>query len=184
MVPANPKAGVYTVSARWLEGGETSQAGFIKVQPTSTLTVPSNARFVPLSQGLAVAHLGSLSTSPVCNDATVKVPVLWRGGNLINTNYTVFVQLRATAQISVVVSGDGPPHNQGLTYPTSVWSAGEFVSDTHTLDLAGKPAPGTYDVVVGLYDPASGARLPVAASASRTPDGGLNIAEITVAACS
>ena len=54
--------------------------------------------------------------------------------------------------------GDGPP--AGGWYPTSIWEAGEVVTDHHTLLLPKATAAGAYDLVVGWYDVESGTRLP------------------------
>ena len=183
VAPANPASGAYIIAAQWLEGGDSARAGFIKVPLTRTIEAPPNAQIVPLSEGVAVAHVGSFSAAPVCNNTAVEVPVLWRGGNPLTVDYTAFVQLRAAGSLSSTVSGDAPPRNTGLSYPTSIWSTSEWIADTHTLELASKPTPGSYDVVVGLYDPVSGARLPVEESPFRTSDGGVKIGEVVIATC-
>jgi hypothetical protein len=68
--------------------------------------------------------------------------------------YTVFVHaLDAGGQ--VVAQFDVPPLN-GL-YPTDAWLPGQLIADTHAMTL---PA-STRALAVGLYDPASLARLPV-----------------------
>ena len=36
--------------------------------------------------------------------------------------------------------------------PTTGWRPGEFISETHSLDLAELPS-GTYDIALGLYTP-------------------------------
>ena len=46
-------------------------------------------------------------------------------------------------------------------YPTQWWQAGEVVVDEHTIVLPEGPPP-PLDLYVGVYDRASGARLPVA----------------------
>ena len=57
---------------------------------------------------------------------------------------------------------DGP---LGSDYPITQWLAGEWVSETITITLPAD-APSQWRLLVGLYDPNSGERLPVA------PDGG------------
>ena len=49
---------------------------------------------------------------------------------------------------------------QHWTYPTSFWDPGEIVVDEVRLSLAEVPV-GSYGLAVGVYDPASGTRLPV-----------------------
>ena len=44
--------------------------------------------------------------------------------------------------------------------PTTGWLPGEVLRDEHTLTLAPDASPGEYVLEVGMYDPASGERLP------------------------
>ncbi len=56
----------------------------------------------------------------------------------------------------VVTQNDAMPRD--WTYPTTLWMAGEVVSETVTLDVAEVPE-GTYHLGVGWYDPGTGDRL-------------------------
>jgi hypothetical protein len=76
----------------------------------------------------------------------------------MNVSYTVFVQLlgvddRPAGQHDAV-PGDG-------FLPTTSWVNGEVLTDGHELVVKADAAPGVYRLVVGLYNAASGARLPV-----------------------
>jgi hypothetical protein len=56
---------------------------------------------------------------------------------------------------------DSVPQEGG--YPTIWWLPGEVVADRLTLDLpVDAPQGAEYRLIVGLYDPATGERLPVA----------------------
>ncbi|HJW83794.1 MAG TPA: hypothetical protein VJ754_05765, partial [Anaerolineae bacterium] len=54
---------------------------------------------------------------------------------------------------------DSPPV-QGA-FPTRAWPAGLIVRDRHVLRLDPAAPPAEYQVVTGLYDPLTGARMPV-----------------------
>jgi hypothetical protein len=73
----------------------------------------------------------------------------------------------------VVAQGDAPP--LGGRWPTSLWLPGVELDDAHPIPLASDLLPGTYDLLVGLYDPTTGTRL-------RLPDGNdsLRLTEINV----
>ena len=45
------------------------------------------------------------------------------------------------------------------TRPTTGWLPGEYVTDLHTLTLPAELPDGPLTLRVGLYDPATGARL-------------------------
>jgi hypothetical protein len=65
-------------------------------------------------------------------------------------------------------------------YPTSWWAPGEVFSDLVTVDLSGVDS-GEVNVEVGLYDPATGERLPITNRASNVVlNGSLHLAEVIV----
>jgi hypothetical protein len=80
----------------------------------------------------------------------------WYAGDTVPVDYTVFLHLRDESG-NLVAQADGPPLDGW--YPTSWWTAGEWISDTHTFALPVETPPGVYRLVAGLYDPATGARL-------------------------
>jgi hypothetical protein len=51
----------------------------------------------------------------------------------------------------------------------STWEPGRYVPTHLPLTLPPDAPPGTYRVVVGLYDPASGERLPLEAASPADP---------------
>jgi hypothetical protein len=59
----------------------------------------------------------------------------------------------------IVAQVDGPPAKG--QYPTSLWDRGEVVPASFTLNLPPDVEPGMYQLMVGLYDPVTGARLSV-----------------------
>ncbi|MBM3135544.1 MAG: glycosyltransferase family 39 protein [Chloroflexi bacterium] len=88
----------------------------------------------------------------------ITVTLLWQAKQPVGEDYTVFVHLldragRRWAQ------HDAQP--LGNLYPTSRWATGEMVRDSHPLNLPADLPPGRYFLQVGLYRPATGARLPV-----------------------
>jgi hypothetical protein len=104
---------------------------------------------LPLGEGAGVrAHPGD----------ALPLTLYWQGDGPTDIDYTVFVHL---------VGPDGLPHGQldyppgGGTAPTSSWAQGQVIIDELALPIAGNAAPGTYHIAVGLYDAASGGRLPV-----------------------
>lgn len=82
--------------------------------------------------------------------------LVWEPVQPVETDYTVFVHL-LDADGGFVAGQDGQPLD-GL-YPTSYWAPGEVVADGR-LWLPDVP-PGEYLLQVGLYELATGRRLPV-----------------------
>ncbi len=70
--------------------------------------------------------------------------------------YTVFVQLLDSSG-AIIAQKDGWPVDG--RWPPTCWAAAEIVSDHYTIELPGETPPGTYKLVIGLYDAASGERV-------------------------
>ena len=81
----------------------------------------------------------------------------WRSEAILPLDYTTFVHVR-DGKGQVVAQKDQPPLNGA--YPTSLWDPGEIMADQIIVPL---PADldGSYELVVGLYDLKSGARLTI-----------------------
>lgn len=115
--------------------------------------------------GDAITFLG-WSAQPAPNRDAIKIAwgeslmldLFWRGDRALKDAYTIFVHL-ADANGAVVADADSPP-SQGL-YPTNRWLPGETVRDRHTLKIPADLAPGNYTLVIGMYTPATGVRLPI-----------------------
>ena len=80
----------------------------------------------------------------------------WRLGGPLAGDYQVFVHLRNAHTGQELSLGDGPPCSGW--YPTSWWPVGEPIIDRRMLSLPPDLPAGDYQLVVGLYDLASGER--------------------------
>lgn len=83
------------------------------------------------------------------------VTLVWRASSYVDQDLAVFVHL-VGADDRPLAQADGQP--QHGAYPTSVWQPGEGIVDTHRIVLPADLPPGTYRLLAGLYDPATGAR--------------------------
>lgn len=91
-----------------------------------------------------------------------------------NTDYLLFLHL-LDSDGQRVAQADIPPAGPAL--PTSTWRTGHYSTWEHPLRLApgSNLSPGRYWLAVGLYNPATGQRLPVGGSFpafARAPDYG------------
>lgn len=84
--------------------------------------------------------------------------VYWQAIEPLDRPYTVFVHLVA-ADGFVQAQRDSEPAF-GF-WPTTRWQLGEIVGDMHCMALPPGLAAGEYAVVVGVYDGATGERLPL-----------------------
>jgi hypothetical protein len=86
------------------------------------------------------------------------VEFAWLPLQRIDANYNVFLQLLA-AEGTPVAQHDGPP-NGGYT-PTSEWPPSEEIIDRHGLAIPTDLSDTSYRLIAGMYDPATGQRIPV-----------------------
>ncbi|MFQ5343954.1 MAG: glycosyltransferase family 39 protein [Anaerolineae bacterium] len=113
-------------------------------------------RDVPLDIhfGNIVLHAARYTTGD-STSTVIGVDLVWRAAGPIERDAKVFVHLYDEAG-NLVAQHDAIPVN-GARPPTT-WRAGETLTDRHGLALR-KGLAGSYHLVVGLYDPATGERL-------------------------
>ena len=148
------------------------QVGAIQVTPDHPLTTQ-------VEFGGQIALLGSNLAAK--QNATPGVPlpvtVVWQASRQPEKDYTGFVQvLNAAGQL--VAQQDHPLTNNFL--PATVWQPGLTVTDTYQIALPAALVPGTYRVIVGLYDAATGVRLPLVVDGAAAGDA-FTVSELTIA---
>jgi hypothetical protein len=89
--------------------------------------------------------------------ASLNLTLYWRPEAILPMDYTTFVHVR-DSKGEVVAQKDQLPLDGA--YPTSLWVPGEIIADQISVPLPANLV-GTYELVVGLYDLKSGARLTV-----------------------
>lgn len=88
--------------------------------------------------------------------------LVWEARAAPPADYTLFAHL---------ISPDGGRVSQvDLPYPTSGWQAGRFVTTELPVPIPADVAPGVYRLVVGLYEPDTGRRLPLVADEPAPPE--------------
>ncbi len=95
---------------------------------------------------------------------TASITLYWRADRPIDQSYTAFVHVLG-AQFNPATNNplwgqvDRVPREGA--YPTTAWLPNEIVPDAYRVPIAPNAPAGTYQIEIGLYDPATGARLPV-----------------------
>jgi hypothetical protein len=85
------------------------------------------------------------------------VTLYWRALAPTATDYTVFVQVIDKVG-SKAGQLDRPPCNGGC--PTTSWRPGDLIGEWFEIPIQADAPPGRYQVIVGMYDLATGERLP------------------------
>jgi 4-amino-4-deoxy-L-arabinose transferase-like glycosyltransferase len=158
---------VYSVGGRFSDYlGPRIDIIDVGLTPATAPTLETPAYLGPLRlSGTSYGRLEREHTGPVLTTAqplrqgdTLGVLLFWVADQPVPPgNYTVFLHLR-NQQNQTVLQIDTPIW-QGL-FPPEHWRPGMLVAESRTLSLPYELPPGEYRLVVGLYDPTSGARYP------------------------
>jgi hypothetical protein len=107
----------------------------------------------------------------------LRLTLRWHAVAVVPQRYKVFVHVSASRAAPPVAQHDSEPG--GGLEPTSVWPAGVAIVDRQGVLLPPELPAGRYELLLGVYDPASGQRLPVKAAAA-LPDDRLLLATISI----
>lgn len=86
----------------------------------------------------------------------VSLTLTWQAREKPSVDFTVFTQFLGPDG-KLYGQQDNPPY--GGWYPTSLWQPGEVVRDDYAIRLDAAAPAGEYQLVVGMYDPATGQRV-------------------------
>ncbi len=121
--------------------------------------VPEIAHPLHINLGDQVELLGyDLESKTVQAGDSLHLRLYWRALTEMAESYTVFTHLLDGAN-QVWGQKDSPP--LGGQYPTTLWMAGEVVSDEYLIPVKDDAPMGEYNIEVGMYRLGTGERLPV-----------------------
>ncbi len=152
----------------------------VRIQPraaianAASITHPLDVRF-----GDAIHFAGyDLPQALFRAGETMPIVLYWRAERPVEKSYIVFVHVLGT-QFNTARSSrlwgqiDRVPRDGA--YPTTAWRPNEIVPDAYRVSIDPDAPAGTYQIEIGLYDPATGSRLPVDAGGDS-----MIVAEISV----
>lgn len=119
----------------------------------------------PLAAFANVAQLVGLSIQPeITTSRTIFVWAVWRPLQPSDQPLKIFVHLVGATNPAtgtpLWAQDDQFPQDGRISTAGDEWAMGAFYRDVYALDVAGLP-PGDYTFLIGLYDPTTGARVPV-----------------------
>jgi hypothetical protein len=161
--PHRVEVSFYDPATLELLGAGPATAGFVVVAESSSGSAGNPAGRA--AGGPPLAQLGNcmqllaagIPAEGWTGGATQQVQLTWQRTHLECGRYTAFVHL-AGAQ-GLAAQADREP--LGGFYPTNAWLLHTPVTDHYDLALPPDLPPGEYQLLVGLYDPATGQRLPL-----------------------
>jgi hypothetical protein len=165
-LPADTPPGLYDVQVGWYQpatqsrlpvaGGDSVR---IAVLPVDWVAPPvAGWQAAPATFGQIIQLQGfGLEAA----DQALQLTLRWQPVTYLDRDYNIFVHLVApVGGRQAIAQGDAPPLDG--RWPTSLWLPGVPLNDPHTVPLPPDLASGVYELWIGLYDPASGQRLPLA----------------------
>jgi hypothetical protein len=127
-----------------------------RTDPVSVPTAPENHLDVQMLDRLRL-----IGFSLTDEETSVQLTLFWKVLQpLPFPNGRVFVHLRNEAG-ETVYQADHIPSESIRPIPLNNWRVGETIPDVSLLEVPADSLPGTYTLLVGIYDPETQQRLPV-----------------------
>lgn len=111
-----------------------------------------------IAVGDAITLVGFDAPERLAPGDTLRVALYWQARVAVVGDFKVFVHVFAPDGTLAAQSDAVPVY---WTYPTTAWQPGETIRDVHVIPLDAELPRGDYRVLAGMYDPATGARLPL-----------------------
>jgi mannosyltransferase len=165
--------------------GASSPAGYALdmakihvIEVEQEFSVPPIQYSYQVSFGGLVEFLGyDLERTGFSSGDNLTLTLYWRVLEQMDTSYAVFTHL-IDQDNRIWGQRDSLPQQGG--HPTTLWVRGEVVTDSYDIPVDPDAPPGRYGIEIGLYDPVTGARLPVLDERGRTVDDRILLREVWV----
>lgn len=158
----------YKSSEEWV--GNIRLAVYAVGVKSETVTQKAIARF-----GDAIElRSATPDVARVAADGMLPVQLVWRANAPLSQRYKIFAHVGAPGA-APIRQMDGEP--VAGYRPTNGWAAGEDIVDRRGVWLPKNLPAGAYEILVGMYDPQTGQRLPVFVDGARVEGDRLKIGE-------
>ena len=149
-------------------------------QPLANRVVIGGARLLGVGIGAPDAKAQRIGIAPAQSfepGALLGIRTFWQVETRFDHDYLLFVHVQ-DASGATVAQRDALAW-QGR-FPTTTWQPGSIVVDVNDLPLPAALPPGTYTVVVGMYNPELGANPPMIVDGAPRAAGDVQVGTITV----
>jgi len=172
LIPGNAKDGRYNLRMQvraaaqplsrllWrLPAGNVLDLGQIEIEGRErSFQLPEPEHPLAMQLGESITLLGyDLEPRNLRPGDVLHLTLYWQAQALMNTSYTVFVHLLDDGG-QIQAQRDSVPVAGAL--PTTGWAEGEFIADGYEIAIPADAPMGLYSLAVGMYDAATGERLP------------------------
>ena len=167
-LPPEAPAGRYRFAVRDADGRLAPFGELTLRQKSAALLTEADVTIAqrldtPFAQGVRLLGY-DLAAATARPGEAVGLTLYWSSDGGLTTGYKVFTHLLGdtfNAAGGNFLWGQSDAEPAANTRPTTTWRAGEVIVDAHLIPVAADAPPGTYTIEIGLYEPVSGARLPV-----------------------
>ena len=136
--------------------GSSPTIGRVKVASARKGSTSNASEIAGFGGKIALVGI-DVQKSDIAPGSVLSGTLVWRADTAIQQDYTVFVQL--VGRNGLIAQYDSQPVRGN--YPTSMWEGGEVIDDPFQMIIGSDVKEGVYDLIAGLYDVNSGARLKV-----------------------
>jgi len=165
----------------WLFDQGTTPERIAGSGPKIEQAMPGSDTYIPLDYALgdfATLRGYSLNTRYAAPAGHIDLTVIWEVTGTTSIDYQVFNHLYD----GQVMYGQLDQQPVCGTYPTSQWKPGQVIIDRYRVPIA-KDAPlKETPLLIGMYDPATMERAPVASRDGPVPDNTAHLADVSVQA--
>jgi hypothetical protein len=105
-----------------------------------------------------------LSSALVRPGGWLELRLYWQASEPVPHRYKVFTHLigqEYNAAQNNFLWGQHDAEPADGAAPFTLWAAGQTIVDAHSIQVHPDSPPGHYQIEIGLYDPITGARVPV-----------------------
>jgi hypothetical protein len=151
--------------------------GEVRIMDPARSKGPSNPKVVNLGQEIQLLgyDLANIQVSP---GESVSLTLHWKAISQPPIDYTVFTQLIGPDGL---VWGQQDSQPQRGRYPTMAWTVEDRVVDRYDISPVEDAPPGSYRLLVGMYDLATGERLAaIDENGQRLPDDAIYLSSIEI----
>ncbi len=169
VLPPDAPPGRYRLLIQAADGDAISELGDLclveraaKLLDAGDVSIPSRYQ-VDLDHGVRLLGYDVTST-PVARGDTLNLTLYWQAQSVVEQRYKVFTHVLGetfNAQTGSFIWGQQDNEPVSDTRPTSTWRVGEVIVDSYGIAIDPAAPGGDYTVEIGMYDPATGTRVPV-----------------------
>jgi hypothetical protein len=164
-IPGNLDAGTYTVAIQLFDPSGKAAGTSVPIGQMAVTTPPRNFSIPRMGVTADTAWqnginlLGyDLKSLRIKQGDGLNLTLYWQTDRNVHTSLTIFIHIYDESGKNVTQQDTIPLNG---SRPTTGWASGEVLTDPHAIFIPLTTTPGRYWIRIGLYDAATGIRVPL-----------------------